>query len=148
MERQIGIAVLGCGYWGINYVRVFSELPESQVVVVCDKRLDRLEEVGRRFPAIKTTTEIEHALELDRVDAVVICTEATTHYQVARRCLAAGKHVLVEEPITTVVAEADELIASAESRALTLMVGHTFLYNSAVRKVKEFITRAAMGRVY
>ena len=101
MADQLGIAVIGCGYWGINYVRVFTELPESRVVGVCDCRSDRLQEVGRRFPDVELTTAIEDALWLDGVDAVVVCTQATTHHGIARRCLEAGKHVLVEKPLTT-----------------------------------------------
>lgn len=148
MADQLGIAIIGCGYWGINYVRVFSELPESRVVVVCDQRADRLQEVGRRFPGVQLTTEVDDAVRLDGVDAAVICTEATSHYGVARRCLAAGRHVLAEKPMTTTVAEAEELIALAESKGVTLMVGHTFLYNSGVRKVKTYIEQAEVGRVY
>jgi predicted dehydrogenase len=148
MADQLGIAILGCGYWGINHVRVFSELPESQVVVVCDRRTDRLEEIGRRFPGVALTTGVEDALRLDGVDAAVVCTEATAHYSLARRCLAAGKHVLVEKPMTTTAAEAEELIALAGSKGVTLMVGHTFLYNAGVRRVKAYIEQAEVGRVY
>ena len=72
MPNQLGIAILGCGYWGINYVRVFSELPESRVVVVCDPRPDRLQEVDRRFPGVILTTEVESASSLDGVDAAVV----------------------------------------------------------------------------
>ncbi len=148
MTDQLGIATLGCGYWGINYVRVFSELPQSRVVVVCDRRTDRLQEVRRRFPGVELTAEVEDALRLDGVDAAVVCTEATGHYRVARRCLAAGKHVLVEKPMTMTMTEAKELIALAESKGVTLMVGHTFLYNAGIRKVKAYIEQAEVGRVY
>lgn len=146
--NQLGIAILGCGYWGINYVRVLNELPQSRVTVICDSRADRLQEVGRRFPGAKLTTEIDEALQMEGVDAVLVCTPATTHYSVTRRCLAAGKHVLVEKPLTTKVSEAEELIALADSKGLTLMVGHTFLYNQAVRKVKDYINQENLGRIY
>lgn len=148
MVERVGIAVFGCGYWGINYVRVFNELPESQVVVVCDQRTDRLQEVSRRFPGVELTTMVEDALRLDGVDAVVVCTEATTHYDLTRRCLVAGKHVLVEKPLATKVTDAEELITLAEARGMTLMVGHTFLYNSGIRRVKDYIEQAKVGRVY
>src|SRR5690242_10703942 len=101
MPERTGVAILGCGYWGINYVRVFSELPEARVVVVCDQRAERLEEVKRRFPDVQVTTQIEDALAMDGVDAAIICTEAKTHRQIAEQCLEAHKHVLVEKPITT-----------------------------------------------
>jgi predicted dehydrogenase len=148
MTDQLGIAVLGCGYWGINYVRVFNELPSSRVLVVCDKQPSRLQEVGARFPGVILTTEIEHALAVPGVDAVVICTEASSHFRIARRCLAAGKHVLVEKPIATTATEADELSTAADSAQLVLMVGHTFLYNPGIRKIKEYLQTGEAGRVY
>jgi len=148
MADQVGIAVLGCGYWGINYVRVFSEMPEARVVVVCDQRPDRLEEIGRRFPGVQLTTQVEEALTLPRVDAAIVCTEAKTHYEVARRCLLAGKHVLVEKPVTTTASDAEALAVLAESTSLTLMVGHTFLYNPGVQKIKDYINQGQVGRVY
>jgi len=145
---QIGISIIGCGYWGINYARVFNELPESRVMAVCDPRTDRLQEVKRRFPGVALTTEVEDALELPGVDAAIVCTEATAHYRIASQCLAAGKHVLVEKPMTTTVVDAEELIDLAGSKGLTLMVGHTFLYNAGIRKVKAYIQQAEMGQVY
>jgi predicted dehydrogenase len=148
MTEQLGIAVLGCGYWGINYVRVFNELPSSRVLVACDKQPHRLQEVGRRFPGIILTTELEHALAVPGVDAVVICTHASSHFRMARRCLEAGKHVLVEKPIATSVADADELSTIADFRQLVLMVGHTFLYNPGIRKIKEYVKSGESGRVY
>jgi predicted dehydrogenase len=140
--------VLGCGYWGTNYVRVFSELPESRVLALCDKRPDRLQEVGRRFPGVILTTDVEQVLQVRGIDAVVVCTEATTHHRIARRCLLAGIHVLIEKPITTSVADAEDLTALADSKGLVLMVGHTFLYNAGIRKVKEYIQCAEAGRIY
>lgn len=136
---RVGVAVIGCGYWGMNYVRVFSELPECRLVVVCDQRPDRLKEVSNRFPQVRLSTQIEEVNQTPGVDAVVICTEATTHHAVACPCVLAGKHVLVEKPIATRVEDAEELSALAESRSLTLMVGHTFIYNCGIKKVKEFM---------
>jgi len=83
-----------------------------------------------------------------RVDAVVICTEATTHHAVASTCLRAGKHVLIEKPIATTVADAEEMVALAERNSLTLMVGHTFIYNPGIKKVKEFITDSSSEVYY
>ncbi len=148
MVDRVGVAILGCGYWGINYVRVFSELPESRVVVVCDQRPDRLEEIGRRFPGVQLTTQVEEALTVPGVDAAIVCTEAQTHYDITRRCLMTWKHVLVEKPVTTTAADAEVLIALAESMGLTLQVGHTFLYNPSIGKIKEYITHGQVGQVY
>src|SRR5438034_10293590 len=148
MGNRLGIAVLGCGYWGVNYVRIFTELPESRVVVACNPRQDRLQEVWRGFPGVQLTTEVEEALQHPQVDAVVVCSQATTHYELCRLSLLAGKHVLVEKPITTNSAYADALTALAESLGLTLMVAHTFRYNPGVRKVKNYLQRGQAGRIY
>ncbi|MGE0822328.1 MAG: Gfo/Idh/MocA family protein [Candidatus Binatia bacterium] len=148
MRDQVGIALIGCGYWGINYLRVFRELPQAKVVVVCDPRRERLQEIQRRFPEAQCTVDIDSALQVEGVTAAVICTPATTHYDVARRCIAAGKHLLVEKPITTNVVDAEELIILAQRSQLQLMVGHIFLYNPAIEKVKEYITRGDIGKVY
>lgn len=148
MPEPVGVAIVGCGHWGINYVRVFSELPESRVAAVCDQRASRLQEVGWRFPGVALTTNIEDALGLDGVDAAIVCTEATAHHDVARRFLAAGKHVLVEKPMTMGVADGEELTALAEAQGLTLMVGHIFLYNAGIRRVKDAIEQAEVGQIY
>ena len=139
MSNQVGVAILGCGYWGVNYVRVFSELAESRVVVVCDQRAERLEHVARAFPGVHLTTQLDDALGMAGVDAVVVCTNASAHYAVTRHCLEAGKHVLVEKPLTTVSDDAGELIELSKHQARVLMVGHTFVYNGGIRKVKEYI---------
>jgi predicted dehydrogenase len=143
-----GIAIVGCGYWGMNYVRVFEELGSSEVRVVCDERPARLAEVRRRFPGITVTTDVEEALDIPGVDAVVICTEASSHIGVGTRALAAGKHILVEKPLATTLRDADELIALADSHGAVLLVGHTFLYNPGVRKVKEYVDDSYLGNLY
>lgn len=138
----LGIAIIGCGYWGVNYVRVLSEMPEVRVWSICDQRADRIAEMHRRFPIPQVTTQVEEAVGLKEVAAVVVCTQATTHYEITRRCLLAGKHILVEKPITTTVRDAEELIALAEAHSAILMVGHTFVFNAAIRLVKEYIRQA------
>lgn len=147
ITRPLGIAIIGCGYWGMNYVRIFNELVESRVVAVCDQRPERLNEVARRFPGAYLTTQIDDAASQPGVDAVVVCTEATTHFDVTRRLLLAGRHVLVEKPLTTTTAEAEKLMELAESKSATLMVGHTFVFNAGVRKVKDYVQNDG-GRVY
>jgi predicted dehydrogenase len=145
--NPVGIAVVGCGYWGMNYVRIFNELVDSRVVAVCDQSAERLKEVSRRFPGVYLTTQVDDAASQPGVDAVVVCTEATTHFNVTRRLLLAGKHILVEKPLTTIAADAEKLIDLAESNSAILMVGHTFLFNAGVRKVKEYVQHEG-GRVY
>jgi predicted dehydrogenase len=145
--NPLGIAVVGCGYWGMNYVRIFGEMPDSRVIAVCDQRSDRLQEVARRFPGVYLTTQIDDAASQRGVDAVVVCTEATTHYAITSRLLSAGKHVLVEKPLTTTAADSEKLIDEAESNSAVLMVGHTFVFNAGIQKIKEYIQNGD-GRVY
>ncbi len=143
----IGVAVVGCGYWGMNYVRVFDELPDARLLSVCDQRPERLNGVGRRLRDVHLTTSFEDAIHQEGVDVAIICTEASTHYPLVRACLSAGKHVLVEKPITTSVYQAEELASMAEASPLVLMVGHTFIYNAGIRKLKELIQQTA-HRIY
>jgi predicted dehydrogenase len=142
------VAILGIGYWGINYVRIIGELQDAEVAVVCDQDTARLDEVGRRFPGIPLTDDLDEALSVDDVDAVVVCTPAHTHREVAGRALEAGKHVLVEKPLATTVDDADELVSLAEVSERVLVVGHTFLYNPGVHKVKALLDQGALGDIY
>jgi len=145
--KPLGVAIIGCGYWGMNYVRIFNELTDARVLAVCDQSAERLNEVARRFPGLYLTTQIDDAVSQPDVEAVVVCTEASTHFNVTRRLLMAGKHVLVEKPLTTIAADSEKLIDLAESNSAILMVGHTFIFNAGVRKVKEYVQEDS-GRVY
>ena len=140
--------VIGCGYWGRNYVRIFHELRGTRVVAVCDQSLERLETIAAEFPDVKPVRALDVALTLPDVECVVIATPASTHFGVAAQCLEAGLPVLVEKPLTTNSPEADELIDLARRCELTLMVGHTFVYNAAVQKVREYLVASALGEVY
>lgn len=147
-DDPTGVAVVGCGYWGINYVRVLSELPDGQPLVVCDRDEKRLDEVRRRFPSLAVTQDLATALATPGVEAAVVATGAQTHFDVARQCLESDKHVLVEKPLTTESRDASALIALAGERERVLLVGHTFIYNSGLRVVKEHMLRADLGEVY
>jgi predicted dehydrogenase len=147
-NSQTGIAILGCGYWGVNYVRVFTELPDSRVVMVCDRELKRLDDIRERFPGVMVTADFDEVLELPSVEAIVIATEATTHYKHTTQSLQAGKHVLVEKPLATSVTEAESLDTLAKLRRRVLMVGHTFLYNPGIRALKDCVRWSAPWEVY
>jgi predicted dehydrogenase len=143
-----GIAVIGCGYWGMNHVRVLDQLPDASVIVVCDSRTSELEKVGRAYPDVALTTDLDVALATPGVEAVVIATNAHTHHDIARRALLAGHHVLVEKPLTTDSESSSDLIALAEEHERVLLVGHTFLYNTAIRKVKDYVDREKVYCLY
>jgi predicted dehydrogenase len=142
------IAVIGCGYWGMNYVRVFSELPDARVAVVCDQSTTRLDQVARRFPGVQLTTDVDEALEAGRVEGAVIATQAVTHRDLAGRALEARKHILVEKPLTVTVREADELIELARAEGCALLTGHTFIYNPGVARVKGLVDEGTLGEAY
>lgn len=146
--KPIRVAVVGTGYWGVNYVRVLSELHDVHLSAICEPRVERLEEVGARVPGTALVRDLDDLLARDDVDAVVVATGATSHRSVAGRCLSAGKHVLVEKPLATTSADAQALIDDGERHGVVLMVGHTFLFNAAVAKVKGFVDDGALGALY
>ena len=142
LHPTLGIGIVGCGYWGSNYIRVLNELPDCRVTAVCDLRPERLSQLSERLPGLVATDDIHTLLSSNEIDAVVVSTEASNHFSVVKRCLEFGKHVLVEKPLTTRLDHAQELIDLSTHLGLVLMVGHTFLYNPAVRKLKEYIDRS------
>lgn len=144
----IRIGVIGYGYWGPNLVRNFVEAQNSEVRVVADQNPDQLERAQRRYPAITTTTDVNELIRHADVDAVAIATPVSTHYDLALAALQAGKHVLVEKPMTATVAQGERLIEEAEKRGLVLMVDHTFVYTGAVRKVHDLVSSGELGRIY
>jgi predicted dehydrogenase len=144
----IRVAVIGYGYWGPNLVRNFNQTDGAAVVAVCDRSDERRWAVERLYPAVRTYAEVDDVLAAQDVDAVAIATPVSTHFDLAMRALAAGKHVLVEKPMTSTVAEAETLVAEADDRGLTLMVDHTFVYTSAVRKIRDLITDGGLGELY
>ena len=145
---MLNIGVVGCGYWGVNYIRVFSELADAKLVIACDSSESRLRIIRDRYPLVTTTADWREVLENRWVDALVLATPASAHFEAAKAALLAGKHVLAEKPLTTQVAHAEELTSLAEERGLVLLVGHTFLYNSGIRKLKELMQGADFGRTY
>lgn len=144
---MLGISVIGYGYWGPNLVRNFSQVPNVRVVSVCDQRPERRAYVESVYPAIKTCADVRDVWSNPTIDAVAIATPVSSHYELALQALRAGKHVFVEKPFTTTSEEAERLIEEAEKRQLTLMVDHTFVYTSAVRKIKELIDDGSTGKI-
>lgn len=144
---MLGISVIGYGYWGPNLVRNFSQVPNVRVVSVCDQRPERRAYVESVYPAIKTCADVRDVWSNPAIDAVAIATPVSSHYELALQALRAGKHVFVEKPFTTTSEEAERLIEEAEKRQLTLMVDHTFVYTSAVRKIKELIDDGSTGKI-
>jgi predicted dehydrogenase len=145
---MINVAVVGLGHWGPNLARNIAVLSEAHLHTLCDLHVDRLEHVGRQYPGAKRQVEFDAVLGDSEVDAVIVATPVCTHFELASAALRAGKHVLVEKPLARTSAQCEELIALSEQNGLTLMVGHVFLYNAAVRWVKEYVDSGELGRVY
>ncbi|MDQ2743631.1 MAG: Gfo/Idh/MocA family oxidoreductase [Chloroflexota bacterium] len=144
--NEIKFGVVGAGYWGPHLIRNVSELPGARLSAIADLSASRLQALRPRFPTAFMTQDYQQILESD-VEAVVIATPVKTHHQIAMDALDAGKHVLVEKPLTRTSQEALELIATAEQNGLTLMVGHTFEYNPAVIALRDIVQGGQIGRV-
>jgi predicted dehydrogenase len=146
-STNLTLAQLGCGYWGPNLLRNFSALPNCSVKYVVDKSAERRVFVERNFPQTIAVDSFDSVLKDRDVNAVIIATPAETHFTLARQALQAGKHVFVEKPLATKVTEVDELAKWAAKNSLVVMAGHTFIYNSAVRYVKQFIEAGELGDI-
>lgn len=144
---MINVAVVGCGYWGPNLIRNLSNTPGARLSAICDLDTAKLAKFSLQYKDVFLTTDYLGLLKRPDVDAVAIATPVSSHYQLARLALEAGKHVLVEKPITSNVAHAEELVLLAESKKLVLMVDHTFAYTPAVQKIKDLIDAGELGNL-
>lgn len=146
MKKQ-KIGLVGCGYWGSNLCRVLAQHPQVELKWICDPSSKALEKAKRMAPQAALWTTLDASLADGEVDGVVVAVPVENHYQVAMACLQAGKHVLVEKPLSRTVTEATRLCEEANRRQRVLMVGHTFLYNGAVRRVKAMIDSGELGDI-
>lgn len=146
MSLRVGI--VGCGSWGMNYLRVLHELRGVSVAAAADLSRERLAQVRERFPHVNVVVRPEDVLDDPALDAVILATPASLHLEHVRRALEAGKHVLVEKPLALEAAHCDELAERARAAKRVLMVDHTFVYNDSVRRLRELVRDPAFGRVY
>ena len=144
---MLKIAVAGCGYWGPNLIRNLYSLPGCKVETVCDIDGKRLEHMKSLYGNIKTTTNYDDLVDNKDIDAIFIATPVRFHFEMARKSLQANKHTFIEKPMALSGKECEELIALAEKHGLTLMIGHTFIYSSPVRKIKEIIRNGDLGDI-
>lgn len=145
MSESVNMAVIGCGYWGPNLIRNFYATGMCNLLKVCDLNEQRLQHMKTLYPAVQTTTAVEEVISDPDIDGVAIATHVATHYDLAKQCLESGKHVFIEKPMASSVAECEELLDIAASRELKIMVGHTFVYSSPVMKVKEILESGEIG---
>jgi len=148
MSKEVGVGIVGAGYWGKNLVRNFYEIRDSNLVAVCDQDPDRLKDISIRYPGTDVTENFDEFLERTDLEAVVVVTPAVLHFEQARQALSAGKHVYVEKPMALSVSDASHLEQLARSKDLTLMVGHLLIYHPAVSKLRSLIVDGVLGEVY
>jgi predicted dehydrogenase len=145
---MVNIAVVGCGRWGVNYVRILEELADARVDRVYDRDELSLKRVVHRFPTVKAARTLGEVINSPEVDAVVVATPASEHHDAVKKALLAGKHVLVEKPIALSIDESLEMIELAASKKKVLMVGHTFIFNPGVKALKNYIREDTFGKMY
>lgn len=145
MSETIRVGVIGAGAWGPNLIRCFRDAAATELAVVCDVDPDRRRLIELHHPGVSTCEDAERLFADPSLDAIVVATATESHHRLAHAALSAGKHVLVEKPICGDSQSAEELVRLAADRRLILMTGHIFLYNGAVREVKNIIAREAFG---
>lgn len=144
----MNFGVIGYGYWGPNVVRNLENLDGAQVLSIADMNLAAGKRAQRLYPAIRITQNASELIASPDIDAVAIITPVWTHYELARAALENGKHVFVEKPFTSNIAQAEKLIELAQKRNLTVMVDHTFLFTGAVRKISQLLDEGILGKLY
>lgn len=145
---SIRVAVLGVGYWGINYVRSFAQLVGGENVFACDEDVSRLERVRSKYPAVQCVPSFANVLSNQQIDAVVIATRIPTHSEIAAQCLQHGKHILIEKPMALEAAVASDLTLKANQNGLCLMVGHLMLFHPAVQHMTRLLHGGGLGELY
>ena len=141
------VGIIGLGYWGPNLVRNFNALSTVNVSMVADLDAERRDKICKLYPNTVGVASGDDILNNPEIDAVVLATPIKTHYNLAKKAFEMGKHVLVEKPLATSRAEAQELIDLAKEKGLALMVDHTFLYTGAVQKIKDLVQSGEIGEL-
>jgi predicted dehydrogenase len=148
LSGTVKFGVIGYGYWGPNVVRNLQTTPGAEISAVCDKSSASRKKVHKAYPHIYVAAEASEILTSPEIDAVAIVTPVWTHYELAKAALENGKHVFVEKPFTSNVAQAEELIELADKKNLKIMVDHTFLFTGAVKKIKQLLQEGLLGKLY
>lgn len=146
-NKPLNIGVVGCGYWGPNLIRNFRAQPDCIVKAICDQDETRLKQLKSLYPEVHPERDFDRMIADPKLDAVIVATPVRFHYGMAKKALAAGKHTFIEKPMASSSAECEELIDLAKKNGLILMIGHTFLYSSPVRKIKEIIRDGDIGNI-
>jgi len=148
MNQILRVAQIGAGQWGQNLLRNLASCPTVELAAICDSSKKGLKDAAKRYPEARQYSDIADVLSDKTIDAVVIATPSGMHFEHTHGALAAGKHAFVEKPLAHTTEEAVTLAEKAEQAGLTLMVGHTFLFNNVVHEVKKYIDSGELGEIY
>jgi predicted dehydrogenase len=148
MANKVSVALVGAGYWGKKLLPKFIGGDSASVQWVCDLHPDNRAAIAKLNPGLQTTSSFDDIVADRGVDAVILATPPATHFALARRALEAGKHVWIEKPLALCVAEGRELVGLSRTKNKILFVDHTFLYDPAIRKIRELISAGELGEVY
>lgn len=147
MGAPVRVGVVGFGYWGPNLVRNLDRLGDAELVCACDLNEANLGKLAALYPYVETTTDLDAMLDRADIDAVVVATSAPSHFAIASKVLAAGKHCFVEKPLTLTSADAEALVKLADEQGVTLMTGHLMVYHSAINWIRDYIASGELGDV-
>ena len=145
---MLRMAAIGCGYWGPNLIRNFNNHPDVQLIKICDMDEKRRVHMAGLYPSVEVIADHNKIINDDSIDAVVVATPVSTHYPLGKAVLESGKHLFIEKPMAASAAECEELNTIAAARGLHIMVGHTFLFVPAVRKIRDLYTSGELGEMY
>ena len=148
MKPVISIGVLDCDHWGPNHIRIFTQLADSEVLAAADLDDKRLAAIRRLYPAIQTTQNYREILNNPQINAVCVAVPTNHHFQITQEALEHGKHVLCEKPLALLPEECTTLKALAEAKQKVLMVGHVFVFNPGIAKLKEYIQTGEIGKIF
>lgn len=140
---KLQIGLIGLGYFGGNYVRILKDHPDAELVAICDPNPKAFEKLKEKMPNVEFTTDFSKV----KLDGVIICTPVSTHYELAKKCLENGLHVLCEKPLCDDGVKSQELVLLATQHRLKLLTGHTFIYNAMVRHIKKLLDEKQLGEI-
>jgi predicted dehydrogenase len=145
---MVKVGLIGCGAWGKNLLRNFANLPGCALLACCDESAKQVEKISPGYPGVEFTQDATEIIENPNLDAVVIVTPPASHFQLCKAAILADKDVFVEKPLVLNTKEGEELVELAEKKKKILMVGHIMEYHAATLKLKEYIDKGDLGRVY
>ncbi len=148
MTKKVFVALIGAGYWGKKLLPKFLASTDGLMRTVCDIHPDHRMEINNAFPDIPTTDAYDSIVSDPAIDAVILATPLATHFSLARQALGAGKHVWIEKPLALHVEEGRELVRLSRDQGTVLFVDHTFLYDPAIRKIRDLIAQGELGKVH